>query len=121
MKDLKAIHIHSFLGIIPFVWLLSFLTILTIGTFRLGYVPQYGNVVDPYALHIGVLELLHNILFVVSIIAFFGWISVTIILFSFHKGSFVLNKTALVLFIIAVTGFIIFQYVFPGIGAWVFD
>ncbi|MGG9962509.1 hypothetical protein [Ferruginibacter sp. SUN106] len=121
MRTLKAIHIHSFLGIIPLVWFLSFLSILAIGTFKLGYIPQYGNPVDPDTLHIGGLELLHSILFMMSIIAFFGWITVTIILLSFYKNSFVFNKTALVLFAIGVTGFLVFKYVFPGFGAWVFD
>jgi hypothetical protein len=51
--------LHSILGIVPFLWFLAFLIIILLGTIKLGYVPQYGNIIDPYALKIGAITKAH--------------------------------------------------------------
>lgn len=113
--------IHSFLGLIPFVWLISFLIILFIGIIHFGYVPKEGNPVDPYKLGLDWLTIIMTICFVGAYIAFYLWIILSVIIFTLIKKRQVFNKVTTVMFFIGVLGFFIFRYLFPSVWGWVLD
>jgi hypothetical protein len=117
----KAVQWHTILGIVPFAWLLLFLSILAVGTFKLGYVPAYGNRIDPGDLHINLLLVIHAVCLVLAVFAVIGWMILSFILYSFYKGYSMFNKITWRLFIIGITGFFIFKYLFPGTFAWVLN
>jgi len=119
MKGIKIAH--SVLGIIPFIWFVSFLLILLIGIFHFGYIPKYGNSVDPYALNLRNLSLFSFLCGFLAYIAFYTWIGMSIIFLLFFKKKFSFNKTTTILFIIGVLGFFIFKYLFSDVFAWVID
>ena len=119
MKDYKTLH--TVLGIIPLAWFISFLLILLIGTIHFGYVPEYGNPIVPYALHLDFLSIIHFILGVFAYLVFFPWILLTIhLIFSYNK-QMCLNKLSVILFSIGVSGFFIFKYLLTDNFAWVMD
>lgn len=112
--------IHSFLGVIPFIWFITFLIMLFIGISHFGFVPKEGNPVDPYKLGLDWLSVVITICSAFAYIAFFLWIGLGItIIFLRKKGSF--NKTTTILFIIGVSGFLIFKYLYPEVFGWVLD
>jgi hypothetical protein len=119
MKYIKLLH--KVLGVIPFIWFISFLLILLIGTINLGYVPKYGNLIDPYALNIDILSSLHVFCAFLAYIAFYLWLTLSAIFLVFFKKEFSLNKLSTVLFIIGVVGFFIFKYIFTDVFLWVVD
>ena len=98
MKYIKMLH--SFLGILPFIWFVSFLLILLIGIFHFGYIPKYGNSVDPDALNLRYLSLFSFFCGFLAYIAFYIWIGMSIIFLLFFKKKFSFNKTTTILFII---------------------
>lgn len=112
---------HSILGIIPFIWFLSFLLILTMGIIHIGYVPKYGNPIDPYALNLDVISYLHFIFGLCAYLAFYLWIGMSIILVIFFKKKFSFHRASTILFIIGVSGFFIFRYIFPDVFGWILD
>jgi len=95
--------------------------ILIFGTIRLGYIPNYGNVNDPYSLNLEPLTSLHSFISLPAFLSFFLWIAFGIVLFLFFKDSFSLNKLTTVLFLIGVSSFFILKYLFPGQFLWVMD
>lgn len=119
MKSFRAIH--TVLGIIPFLWLISFLLVLMIGTIKLGYIPEYGDHIDPYALNLHLLSLIHFWLYVLSIFAFFLWLAGTAVIMVFFGKKGYLNILSTALFITGTAGFFIFKYGFREYFAWVFD
>jgi len=120
-KKSKALYWHSISGIIPFTWFILFISILAIGTFKLGYIPAYGNRIDPGDLHINFLVILHAIFLVLAVFAVISWVALSIIIYSFYKGYSLFNKTTLRLFFIGIGGFVVFKYIFPGTFAWVLN
>ncbi len=60
--------IHSFLGLLPFIWLVFFLLLLLIGTLHFGYAPKEGNPVDPYELGLDWLSVIITIYAVFALI-----------------------------------------------------
>ena len=119
MKYIKILH--SFLGILPFIWFLSFLIILAIGIIHFGYLPKYGNLVDPYALNIRYLSLFSFFCGLCAYVAFYLWIVMSIIFITFLRKEFSFNRTTTILFIIGVLGFFVFRYLFSDVFAWVID
>jgi hypothetical protein len=119
MKFIKLLHI--ILGIIPFLWLISFLVILTIGTIHFGYIPKAGNPVDPYALGLDSINRFEVGLVLLSFIAFFLYIPLTILLYILSKQKANPNNLSLILFTIGVGGFLIFRYIFTDVFLWVAD
>jgi hypothetical protein len=111
--------LHSILGIIPFLWFLAFLMIILLGTIKLGYVPKYGNIIDPYALKIGAITKAHFFLGISALLAFYIWLVMSAIFF-FIKG-FSFNKITTILFFVGVIGYLTFKYLFPNVFAWVMD
>jgi hypothetical protein len=113
--------VHSFLGLIPFVWFITFLIMLFSGISYFGYVPKEGNPVDPHKLGLDWLTLFITLCSVAGFIAFFLWIvmSIAFIIFFRKKNSF--NKVTTILFVIGVSGFFIFRYIFPDVFGWVLD
>lgn len=118
MKVIKAIQ--TILGYIPFIWFIFFVIILLIGTLKLGYVPKYGNVIDPYALNLELLSIIHVITATLSYLAVFVWILLTGILIIL-KRQIIINRTSFVFLLIGLVGFIIFKFFFTQIFLWVFD
>jgi hypothetical protein len=119
MKSLKIIH--TALGIIPFLWFISFLFILMIGTIKLGYIPEYGDQIDPYALNLHSLSFIHFWLFILSFFAFFLWLTGTVVIMIFFRKKDSLNNLSTALFITGTAGFFIFKYGLTDYFAWVFD
>lgn len=119
MKYIKILH--TALGIIPFAWLCSLLLILFIGVFHFGYVPKYGNPVDPYALGLDWIYSFEVWLALFGFISFFVWPVLTVILYIFFKNKIVMNKLSIILFIIGIAGFFIFRYGFSETFLWVVD
>ena len=119
MKYIK--QFHTILGIVPFVWFISFLSILIIGTIKLGYIPEYGNIIDPEALKIKTLGLFHFLFFMAAYCSFYLWIIFSIVLVVLYKRRFIPNTLSLILFLIGVLGYFIFKFVFSKNFLWVFD
>lgn len=119
MKYIKLIH--SFLGILPFVWFVSFLLILSIGFIHFGAMPKYGNLVDPYALNLRYLSLFSFFCGFLAYLAFYLWLGMSIIFIVFFKKKYTFNKTTSILFFIGVFGFFLFKYLFTDAFAWVID
>lgn len=117
MKIIK--FAHSFFGIIPFIWFSCFLLILTIGIVHFGYVPKEGNPVDPYKLGLDWLSIIITIFSFIAYISFYLWILISIIILLKREKLF--NKISTILFIIGVSGFFIFKYLFPEVFGWVLD
>jgi hypothetical protein len=118
MKFIKILH--AFFGIIPFAWLLSFLTILLIATIHFGYIPKYGNPIDPSALGLDQIEYVEVILAFCAFISFFIWTFLSLI-FIFFKSKIQLSKLPIFLFVIGVCGFFVLRYEFTDIFLWVVD
>lgn len=118
MKALKIIH--SILGIIPFLWFMSFITILAIGMIKLGHVPKYGNPLDPTSLNMNVLSVFSFLCGLCAYISFYLWIGMSLILL-FFRSNYSFHKLNTVLFFIGVGGFFVFKYLFPDVFAWVID
>jgi hypothetical protein len=119
MRLLK--FIHSFLGIIPFIWLTCFLVMLLIGIIHFGYIPKEGNPVDPYKLGLDWLSVIITICSVCAYIAFYLWIALCVVLIIFFKGKELINRNTTILFIIGMSGFFIFKYLFSEVFRWVLD
>jgi hypothetical protein len=119
MKYVKTIY--TILGVIPFLWLVSFVTILCVGTIRLGYIPKYGNRIDPDALNINFLSLVQAILAILAYIAFFLWIVITSLLVSYFRKKITPNRVSIYLFLIGVISFFILKYIFTEYFLWVED
>jgi hypothetical protein len=119
---MKVVRIvHTVLGIIPFVWFVTFLLIFTIGAIHLGYIPEYGNAADPDSLNIGLLSGIHFALFLSGSLAFFIWVMLTIVLLIFFRKRISINRSSTILFSIGIIGFLIFKYILTASFLWVFD
>ena len=116
MKAIKLFHI--ILGSIPFAWLISFLLMLIIGTIHFGYIPRYGNIVDPYSLGLGWINIIEVALFFLSFLSFFLWPIFSAILF-FNKEA--LSKISIIMYLVGVSSFFIFKYIFTSAFEWVMD
>ncbi|OYU95574.1 MAG: hypothetical protein CFE21_10550 [Bacteroidetes bacterium B1(2017)] len=122
LKEMKYTkYIHTTLGIIPFFWFISFLTMIIIGTIKLGSIPKYGNHIDPYALGLDSLNLIEVVLSILGLFSFILWLVLTPILYYFFKNKTSLNKSSIVLCIIGVLGFIVFRFIFTETFLWVVD
>jgi hypothetical protein len=119
MKYIKILH--TALGIIPFAWLISFLIMLIIGTIHFGYVPKYGNPIDPYALGLDWINIIELWLGFLGYLSFFIWPLLTAILYIFFRNKITLNKLSMLMFFIGITGFFIFRYGFSEAFLWVVD
>ena len=119
MKLLKLIH--SSLGVMPFVWFMLFLSILMVGTIHLGYIPKYGNHIDPDALNISTLSTIHLISAFFAYLAFYLWILISIIMKYYFKMNFSLNRITTIFFFIGVLGFFVFKFIFKQYFLWVMD
>jgi hypothetical protein len=118
---MKSIQIlHTIAGIIPFAWLLLFLAILGIGTVHLGYIPQYGNHIDPDSLNIHFLGFLHMIFGLLGTASTCVWVTLAAIMIS-STPKIALRKIPTILFFIGVGGFFLFKYAFTEQFLWVFD
>ena len=99
--------LHALLGIIPFLWFISFLYVLVKGIFYLGYIPKYGNPVDPYEL--GLVDWVYDIevwLTVLSFMSFFLWILITGVIYLFFRDKVAFNKASVILFMVGIGGFL---------------
>jgi hypothetical protein len=119
MKFFKLLHIA--LSIIPFAWLCSLLLILVIGVFHFGYIPKYGNPIDPYALGLDWIYFFEVWLALLSFLSFFTWPLLTVMMYLLFKDKFAWNKLSIVFFITGIVGFFIFKYGFPETFLWVVD
>jgi hypothetical protein len=113
--------ILAFLGLIPFIWFVAFLVTLSIGIIKLGYIPQEGDLNDPYKLGLDWINIFLGIWGLFAYLAFYVWIITAISFFAYFRDKKMFNRKATVLFIIAVAGVLIFEYLFPGVFGWVLD
>lgn len=113
--------LHTVIGFIPFVWLVVFLTILGVGTISLGYIPEYGNKIDPSALSLDFLGYFNFIFWVLGFIGFWFWIVLTMVMIVFFKVKITTIKTSTIFFIVGATGYFLFNNVYTANFLWVFD
>ncbi len=114
--------LYTCISFVPFAWFLSFLTILAVATFKLGYVPKCGNPIDPYLLGLDLLSLIHLLLLCATFFAVFLWPFITIETINvsgfraFHE-----NRFQILFFAIGVGGCLIVRTAFGPYIAWVLD
>lgn len=114
-------RIHAVTGIIPFAWLLVFLSFLVIGTFQLGYIPTYGKAGDPNSLGLDWLSAIHTILFMLATLSSVTWLIITLVWLIEMRGKMSPNRLSVILFLFGVAGFFLFRYALTGYFEWVLD
>lgn len=106
----------------PFAWLLSSLLILSVATIILGYVPKYGNPVDPYTLGLDLVTRIHLLLFCVGIFSACLWpfFTIQMVVASGFK-TFSENKIPVLLFISGLVGYLLFAFTMNPYFSWIMD
>ena len=119
MESIKSIN--RYICYIPFVWVVSFFTILLFGILTLAKIPVYGIDQDPYSLSLDWLSTIGTIASLFSYFTIPTNVFLTIHLLV-NKANFTrIDKIALLVLGCSILCFFLLKYVFTNVFNWVLD